>query len=80
MSIRQFHQLVILPCLSRFLASDQGGRNFIVPHRVATSQSASAASSYWTKQAGLPTSGVTGWRRDAGNMVSDIQPSTLFFA
>ena len=73
MSVRRFHQLAILPCLSRFLASDEGGRNFIVPHRVASANSASDASSYWTKRAGLPTSGVTGWRRDAGNMVSDIQ-------
>ncbi|EDR12267.1 uncharacterized protein LACBIDRAFT_323407 [Laccaria bicolor S238N-H82] len=42
-----------------FLASDEGGRNFVVPHQVATAQSLSHALSYWTKQAGLPTSVCT---------------------
>ncbi|EDR02186.1 uncharacterized protein LACBIDRAFT_332594, partial [Laccaria bicolor S238N-H82] len=51
-----------------FLASEPGGRSFSVPHRAAMAHSVSDSSSHWLEQASLPTSGVTAWRRDAGNM------------
>ncbi|TFK40886.1 hypothetical protein BDQ12DRAFT_412280 [Crucibulum laeve] len=43
-------------------------REFITPLRPALAQAATKSVAYWAQKAGLPCTGVTALRRDAGNM------------